>query len=367
MKSSLFTVITFAKINAKRFFRDKLAIFFSIAFPLIFLVIFGSLFGGNNTVSFTVAVFNESNTDLGAQIEKSIAGSEVIKPAQDIANQDDALEKLSRSSIDAIVIIPESFGQIEDNKPGGEVTVRYSQNDSQVGQTLGSIMQTQLDAINVQIVGSEPPLSVNLETTNQESLTPFDYTFAGLMGFAIIGLGIFGPVSVFPELKKQKVLRRLHTTPLKVWQYFVANVMSQGFIGVIAIAVLLAFAMAVFDLRVQGSILDFFIFVLISIIAIYGIGLAIGGWAKTERQAAPLSNLIVFPMIFLSGTFFPRFIMPEWLQTVSDYLPLTPVIDGMRLIVAEGASLSDISAQLGLIAIWILIIYAIAFKVFRWE
>jgi ABC-2 type transport system permease protein len=103
------------------------------------------------------------------------------------------------------------------------------------------------------------------------------------------------------------------------------------------------------------------------IVMILGIGLAIGGWSKNERQAAPLSNIIVFPMMFLSGTFFPRFIMPEWLQNVSALLPLTPVIDGIRLITTEGRHLIDILPQLGLIGVWMLVVYAIAFRVFRWE
>lgn len=72
-------------------------------------------------------------------------------------------------------------------------------------------------------------------------------------------------------------------------------------------------------------------------------------------------------MMFLSGTFFPRFLMPEWLQNVSGFLPLTPVIDGIRLIATEGKHLTQIGSQLGLIAIWLVVIYVIAFRVFRWE
>ena len=100
---------------------------------------------------------------------------------------------------------------------------------------------------------------------------------------------------------------------------------------------------------------------------ILGIGLAIGGWARNERQAAPLGNIIVFPMLFLSGTFFPRYAMPEWLQNASSYLPLTPVIDGIRLIANEGKSLGGVAPQLGMIGVWAVIIYLIAFRVFRWE
>ena len=102
-------------------------------------------------------------------------------------------------------------------------------------------------------------------------------------------------------------------------------------------------------------------------ITLLGIGLALGGWAKNERQAAPLSNIIVFPMLFLSGAFFPRFLMPDWLQNISAFLPLTPIIDGIRLIATEGKHFIDILPQIGLTGAWLVVIYVIAFRVFRWE
>jgi ABC-2 type transport system permease protein len=72
-------------------------------------------------------------------------------------------------------------------------------------------------------------------------------------------------------------------------------------------------------------------------------------------------------MMFLSGTFFPRFLMPGWLQNISGYLPLTPVIDGIRLIATEGKSLMGVGPQIGLLFGWMVIVYIIAFRVFRWE
>jgi ABC-2 type transport system permease protein len=86
---------------------------------------------------------------------------------------------------------------------------------------------------------------------------------------------------------------------------------SQAVIGLVSLAVMFAVAIAVFHLKVVGNYLEIIIFIVLSIITILGIGLAIGGWAKNERQAAPLSNIVVFPMMFLSGTFFPRFAMPN--------------------------------------------------------
>jgi ABC-2 type transport system permease protein len=188
-----------------------------------------------------------------------------------------------------------------------------------------------------------------------------------LLGFSIIGMGIFGPVNVFPELKKQGILRRLHTTPLRVWQYFMSTAISQAIVGLITMSILFVVAILVFHLHLVGNPVELAIFIAFSIITILGIGLAVGGWAKNERQAAPLANIIVFPMLFLSGTFFPRYLMPDWLQKLSSYLPLTPAIDGIRLIATEGKHLTEIGPQLGLLAVWFVVIYAIAFRVFRWE
>ena len=72
-------------------------------------------------------------------------------------------------------------------------------------------------------------------------------------------------------------------------------------------------------------------------------------------------------MMFLSGTFFPRFLMPEWLQQISAFLPLTPIIDGLRYIVNEGYTVTQLAPQLGIMAAWLVVIYLIAFRVFRWE
>jgi ABC-2 type transport system permease protein len=145
--------------------------------------------------------------------------------------------------------------------------------------------------------------------------------------------------------------------------------MSNSVSALLAVAFMIVVALSVpfFNLNFQGNILELALFIILGATVIFGFGLAIGGWAKNENQAAPLSNLVSFPMMFLSGTFFPRFLMPEWLQTVSGFLPLTPFIDGARMIMVEGQHLTAIGPQIGMLAVWGIVIYLIAFKVFRWE
>jgi ABC-2 type transport system permease protein len=369
LKKSFFTVYVFSRLNTKRFFRDRLAIFFGILFPLIFLFVFGSISGGGGGTSFKVAVINESNSAFSKQYIEQLQKNKVFKIDKTITTEAAAKDKMDKNQLDGTIILPVDFGTIKQGStiPSGQATVIYTQNNASAGQTLTSLLDASFKQVNAKFINAEAPFTVVGKQLNENSLTAFDYTFAGLLGFSIVGLGIFGPVNVFPELKKQGILRRLHTTPIRVWQYFVSTVSSQVLIGMVSLSVMFAVALTVFNLTVVGNWIEIIFFLIISIIVILGIGLAIGGWSKNERQAAPLSNIVVFPMLFLSGTFFPRFLMPHWLQTLSQYLPLTPVIDGIRMIVTEGKHLSQLGPELALLGIWAIIIYAIAFRVFRWE
>ncbi len=369
IKQQLWTVLVFTKLSTKRFFRDRLAQFFGILFPLIFLVVFGSLSSGSGEVSFDVAVINKSQSEFSRSFVKQLEKGKVFKIDKESSTLPSAKDKMSKNQIDGIIVLPPDFGEKQTGQSyaSGDAELLYSQSSSGTGQTLTSVLQGTFKALNERSEVPEPPFTVVGKELNEKSLSAFDYTFAGLLGFSIIGLGVFGPMNVFPELKKQGILRRLRTTPLKTWQYFLATMFSQAATGLISIAIQFAVAIKFFHLHVTGNYLEIVAFTVLCIFMILGLGLSIGGWAKNERQAAPLGNIIVFPMLFLSGTFFPRFLMPEWLQHATTFLPLTPVIDGLRLLTTEGQHLIDIGPQIGLVAVWMIVIYAIAFRVFKWE
>lgn len=368
MNKNFLPVVTFARIAIKRALRDKTAIFFTFIFPLIFLFVFGGIFGKSSTTSFKVALVNESSSEFSKQFVDQLGGDKIFKLDKEASSLEEAKEKMSRGQLDAAIILPPDFGVPKNAQyPVGQAKIYYTQNSQSAATTLGAVLNSIFADINKDLVKADAPFTVASEQLNTKSLSPFDYTFAGLLGFSIIGLGIFGPVNVFPELKKQGILRRLHTTPLKVWQYFIANVIAQAAIGLLSMVLMFVAAIAVFDLKVSGNPLELALYIVFGIAMIFGIGMAIGGWAKNQNQAAPLANIVVFPMMFLSGTFFPRFLMPEWLQSISNFLPLTPVIDGIRLIATEGKHLTQLGPQLAMMAAWMIIIYLIAFRVFRWE
>lgn len=381
MKKALLPVITFAKIDIKRLFRDKVGIFFVFVFPLIFLVIFGSIFRGNDSVSFRVAVINNANNEFANEFAGRVFPTDEAKKQDtekakspfnvdpEVTNLDQAKEKMNRGQIEATIILPEGFGQVQQGQefPSGELQILYDKNNESAGMTLASVLGDILKEVNQSIVPSVEPFTVKAESTATAGLTQFDYTFSGILGFTLLSLGIFGPTTVFPRLKQRGVLRRYHTTTLKVWQYFTGNVLSNGFVGLLAAAMMFIAAVLFFNLNMRGSYINLAVIVILGVTMLFGIGLAIGGWAKNENQAAPLAQIATLPMMFLSGVFFPTFLMPELLQNITKFIPLTPVIDSVRMIITENASLLDLGPQLAVILGWTVVIYIAAFKLFRWE
>lgn len=366
---SLLPIIVFARVDIKRLFRDKVAIFFVFVFPLIFLLIFGSIFSGDN-VSFRVALMNESDTLFAKQFVEEFKENDIFKIDSEATTMAIAKEKMNRGQLDATIVLPADFGAVKEGTayPSGEAKVIFDKSSETAGSTLASVLQDTFNEINKELIPANvTPFTVAAISTATVGLTQFDYTFAGILGFTLLSLGIFGPSSVFPRLKQRGVLRRYRTTTLKVWQYFTGNVISNMYIGLLAVALMFAVALTVFDLNMRGSYLTLLFVIVLGTTLLFGIGLAIGGWAKNENQAAPLTQLITLPMMFLSGVFFPVFLMPEPLQAITQFIPLTPIIDSIRLVITEDASLVDLAPQIGIMTAWLIIIYFLAFRLFRWE
>jgi ABC-2 type transport system permease protein len=368
MKRYFTTIWQFNVQQTKRFFRDKVALFFTFLFPLIFLFVFGSINRGSGDISLDIAVLNKSDTAFASQFNDDLKKNKSLKVNDKITNFDDARERLGRGEIDSILELPAEFGAPnEKGIPSGKAIVYYEESAPQAGQTFGAIMTSVLDTINAKMVPQEKPLSVEQKSAKTTTLKPFDYIFSGLIGFSILSMGLFGLANGLPSDKKAGYIRRLRATPLRASQLIMAIGINYLFIGLLSVALMMVVGIWLFEFQMRGDWLTFTAFVALGTIVMLGFGLAIGGWAKNEIQAAPLTQIIAMPMMFLSGSFFPRFLMPEWLQGIATYLPLTPIIDGLRLILTENKGFLDLLPQLGLIGLWGVVIYFVAFRIFRWE
>src|SRR5476649_1414564 len=105
MPKWLFTILVFAKISIRRYFRDRLAIFFTVLFPLIFLVVFGS-FSKNNDVSFHIGLINQSSSQFAQKFAADTKNNKMFKVDDSVTTLQQAKGKMSRSEIDATLVLP---------------------------------------------------------------------------------------------------------------------------------------------------------------------------------------------------------------------------------------------------------------------
>ena len=355
----------------KRFTRDKVSLFFTFLFPLLFLFIFGTIFN-NSTTKFDVAIINHSNTEFAKQFVKQALKSKVnglhIKDVKDLA---DAKEKMKRSALDGIIELPAEFGKMDEKGKivagHGEFNVLYSKGSEQAGSILTAILSQVADQVNKFWGHPAPPLKVTAKTVGDEKLKTFDYTFTGLIAFSLLSMGVFGLANIMPGEKKQGSYRRLRAAPFTSGQLIIANAITYTLIALISVVTMILTGIFLFHFNMRGSWLLFTLFATLGSIMMVGFGLMIGGWAQNESQSSPISNLVSFPMMFLSGVFFPAYLFPEWLQSISKFIPITPLVDSFRLIMTENAGLMDLTGQLTALVVWIVIVYAAAIKIFRWE
>lgn len=371
------TIFILAQAQFKSITRNWVYIFFMLLLPVLFLFVFGMMYNNSDTSSWNVAIFNNTKSQSGQKISENILKASIKTDDNDkgffvekeTENFDDAEEMLTRGSIDAIIEFPESFGEVssEVKKPQGEVKVTYKAGSSNTGQIVSSMMDQFMSNVDLQMGREKANFTVKSVESNKQGLSNFDYVFAGLLSYVILTFGLMGLANVIPEDKKTGALKRIHASPVTSAQYLIAYTLAFSVLCIVAMAIMMTTAHFVFDWQMRGSWLNFIIFSFFSLFMMFGTGLAIGGWARNEQQASGLANIVMFPLMFLSGVFIPRFMMPQIFQSITDFVPLTPVNDGIRLIITENYSLMQILPQIGIVAVWFVILYVLAIKVFRWE
>lgn len=369
--------LTLASI--KMYFRDKTAVFFTFVFPIIFLLVFGFI-NSSGSLTLDVAYFNALNTEASKAFDAEFQNLVIDEEAEDnegkifrideeIASVDEAKVKLSESDLNAIIVIPENMTFAD----GGDIQVFIDESNATFGEVVSNTVSSIIGGFNKQANiaanGTAPlePFLVTTQGVQSSELDAIDYLVPGIIAFSILSLGVFSITEGFIQLKTNGSLRRLQVAPIEPGSFLVAQSLTRMLMTILNVITMVVLAVVLFNFQIQGNVLAFMTVAVFGTILFLGFGYAIAGWAKDGNQAAPVSNLIFFPMMFLSGTFFPRETFPEWLQPITEYMPLTYVADGMRRIANDGASLFDIGPELAGIAIWTVIIYFIAIKVFRWE
>jgi ABC-2 type transport system permease protein len=351
---------------AKGYIRNPIGLFFTLVFPIILILIFGAVFANTGSVAVPLYVENldhDSNASVEFLTFLNDTGAvqvDVIPP--DSGNLSAYLAKYSES---AGLVVPDGFqAALATHTHVNIVVFTNPSAASQAGIVVGAVTGVE-DAFNLHIANGTAIVSSSYLNVGSQIYTYIDYLIPGLIGFSILTSPMFSMVNISSTWKRDKLFRQLSLTPLTRSEWLTA-----AMIWYVLLAIIAAFAMILVGRTVFGAHVSpvawMFPFLVAGPVLFVSVGLIAGSVSKTPETAAVIGNVILFPMMFLSGTFFPVSSFPPYLQTVAHVLPLYYVIDGLNdgILFSNGAgALRDFIV----VVVVAVVLFGVAASVFSWR
>jgi ABC-2 type transport system permease protein len=234
---------------------------------------------------------------------------------------------------------------------------------------LGSLVGGNSDPkISVGVVNGEAtPGTISTHGIQGKSVNYMDFLVPGVLAMSVMNGGMVGLSAAFVAMRERGVLRRIKLTPFPLISFITARVATQLLVALCHAAILLGMANLIFNLDIVGNLIEVAVFVFLGSLAFLTIGFFVAGVSRTQEGATALAQLITFPMLFLSGVFFPLERSPVWLQDLAKALPLTYLADGLGQVMVYGASLASLWGDLLALVLTTAVGIALAVRFLRWE
>lgn len=388
------TTWTLTKSAIKMFVRNKQSLFFTLFMPVIIMSIFGVV-GFDRTPKINVGIVTGNPSAETQQFVDQLkqvsvfnitTGSlDVLKSSLQKGEESVVIEipdKLIPSAADIIAATPKPAATTAKDKaiapaapvvpakpnlPVQNVTVWQNVGQAQQASTAITILNQILDQTTLAINQAQNLFSIQTQSVNAQNIKYIDFLLPGIIAMAVMQMSVFSVAFVFADYKEKGILKRLIATPMRPMQFVTANVITRLIVALVQTAILMGLGLILFKAHVVGSIFLVFLISFLGGIMFLGLGFTISGIAKTVESVPAIANLIVFPMLFLSGIFFPTDAMPHWLHTVVQYLPLTYFATAMRDVMANGFGFMDIWKNLAWMAGWAVVLVTLSNFTFGFE
>lgn len=373
----------------KNWIRSRSGLFFSIMFPVLLLIVFGAIFsGGGGGGASTLFIQNldrdsaETATPLSLSFVEALNSTEVFT-IKDVPADADA-KVWARNNLGPlggnIRIVTISKGFEEDMINGTlkvKVGISYSLLDAtyqyfasdpsfndtqkamyeqglaqlrqynetlpdsrtsltialdasdQSGAVIKNIVINVANAFNYGIIGATNVIEFKDDSVTSNRYGAVDYYLPGIIAAFIMTNGIIALTSNTTEFKRRGIIKRLSITPLTKFDWIIGNVLSQTLLSLMLTAIMIVVGWIVFSFQAIPDALTI-VLIFLGSVMFSGLGMVLGGLVRDVEAASALGNAIAFPMMFLSGTYFPMEIMPSYLQSISRVLPLTYFSEGLR-------------------------------------
>ena len=337
--------LTLARL--REIFREPEALFWAFVFPILMSVAMAMAFPSAGNAPVPVGVRQGTGDEA---LRATLAASKAIAPR--IVTAEDEPRALRDGEVDVVVV------------PGTPPAYRFDP-----ARAESRSARLVLDDVLKRAAGRTDPWTAVDEHVAVPGSRYVDWLLPGLVGMGIIATSVWGIAFSVVQTRMRKLLKRMVASPMRRSHYLLAQVLARMLFLLPEVAIPVLFGRYVIGMPLRGSLVALAVVSIVGALSTGGIGLLAASRAKTFEAISGLVNLILLPMWIASGIFFSASRFPDVVQPFVQGLPLTALIDALRAVILEGASLGSrqVVTELGIMAAWGIVPFVIALRIFRWR
>ncbi|OPY26077.1 MAG: ABC-2 family transporter protein [Methanobacterium sp. PtaU1.Bin242] len=367
--------------------RNRMSLAALFIMPLLFLVMFGFIFPSGNTQQHMP--MGLVNLDQGQGSNEFIAQLEAMNKNtsymdfQSYSSIDEAKTAINKGKIYGVFILPPGFSENLTSGKSADFTVYIDNSNPQSAMQIQQVLSSTVSSMNnikaeanVVKLGNETnqpvnpqamifPYIPNVQTTIPGQTNYFNFLAPGLMIMIVMMSVMTGIPEAISKEKEMGTFDGMLSAPISQISVIIGKTAALCTRGFIQCIIILAIAMILFGVTIQGSILLAFFMLLLGIFSFIGIGIMAISMSGDQASSTMIVNLLMFPMMFLGGVFYPIQQMPWFMQTISQFIPLTYAADAMRKIMLLNAGIGDVMTQILILVAFGVVTMAIAVPLFR--
>ncbi|GGM37485.1 ABC transporter [Paraliobacillus quinghaiensis] len=330
--------------------REKQAWFWGIFFPVILMVIFMVIFSGSSNEDFSaeIALVNEGSNQTSEILLAQINQNALLDiKSGEAVNREQAEKWVKDQEVDAAIILPRSV-----EKTSLLLIVNKENEQGVTTQAISGMLDKLVQQVNLSVTNTVPMYQLEFKTISSGSseLNYTDFLLTGMIALAIAQGGLFGMVDLV-EMRRKGLIKRLRMTPAKMSIFGISDMTMRLLFSIIQIVLLSLIGVFVFGANLYINFLSLGIVFLFGALSFNALGYLISSFSKTSEAYMGVANIGSFIMMFLSGVFIPIETMPSWIQPLSNVLPLTYFVDGLRDTMIYEASIFSRSLWFGILIV----------------
>ncbi len=356
-------MLAIAKASFRGLLRSPNTVVFNVLFPVVFIAIF-SVFDSKTSFQWKVAFAPDA--DSTSAIYQALKSVSVFR--WETMSAEEQLIALRKGSIKAVIHV-----QSAPEAPA-VVSITTSTLTTQADlNTLQLMLETAIHQVDRAVFPEQQTvatLNSDVQVLEGKPYRMIDFILPGQLGITLLASSVFGVAFLFFHMRQTLVLKRFFATPVKRLYIILGEALSRVILqlGITTILIVAAWLYLNFTLT-NGwiSLLEILAVCFPGVLIFMGMGFIVSGLAKSESVIPPLANIFTLPQFVFSGAFVKIDVFPLWLQTICELLPLTQMNNAMRKIAYEGAHLTACGKELLILSIWLIVIYLLAARLFKWE